>query len=116
MKKNLFTTGRICRTTFELISSFLSEKKIAGKSEKTIESYKNAFHVIGLSVDFHIPATSITKKDIEKFIDGCKERNLSEHSIAHYIRHFKAFLNGCVDERYSAVKVSGYSTPERFGS
>ena len=116
MKKNLFTTERIPRTTFELISSFLSEKKIAGKSEKTIESYKNAFHVIGLSVDFHIPATSITKKDIEKFIDGCKERNLSEHSIAHYIRHFKAFLNGCVDERYSAVKVSGYSTPERFGS
>lgn len=112
MKKNLFATTQKQHTALELIEAFLEDKKITGKAEKTIQSYSGALKTVGLVIDFSQSVESLTKKDIEKFIGSCKERNLSEHSIEHYIKHFKAFMNWCANEGYSVVSVPSYSAPE----
>ena len=112
MKKNLFATTQNQHAFLDLIETFLEDKKIAGKAEKTILSYSGALKTVGLVIGLSRSVESITKKDIEKFIGSCKERNLSEHSIEHHVKHFKAFMNWCANEGYSVVSVPSYSAPE----
>lgn len=85
---------------------------MTGKSESTVQSYASALKVISTVIDFNSPVESVKKSDIVRFIDDCKKREVSEHTIEHYLKHFRVFMNWCKEEGYSAIKIMGYSAPE----
>jgi site-specific recombinase XerD len=99
-------------TMEEAFENFLFAKSAQGVTEKTIKSYKSHFHCISKHLDTSIELSSLKKQSIHKMIASMRASNLSQNTIASYVRVLKAFLRWARDEGLCDIAISAYKTEE----
>lgn len=100
-------------------SSFLRQKQIENRTEKTIEDYKAfiAPFVRFIGADFEVSTLPLEK--VEDYILSLYNRKLADASVSCYIRHVKAFLS-FIEKKYSLpfsaseIKVPKYYRDEPY--
>ena len=103
-----YTVGRVltdherqCEGNEQLMSAFLSAKKVEGCSEKTLEYYRATLHKMLLGIDKGI--AEITTNDVRQYLSDFKERRgSSKVTIDNIRRIFSSFFSWLEDEDYIA--------------
>ena len=99
-------------TMEEAFENFLFAKSAQGVTERTIKGYKSHFHCISKHLDTSIELSLLKIESIHKMIASMRASNVSQNTIASYVRVLKAFLRWARDEGLCNVTVSTYKTEE----
>lgn len=97
------------KTSFQ---DFLFFKNAQGVTNKTISTYETHLKCVGMYLDTTTNISEITKSYIQKMITEMRKRNLSQNSIASYMRTFKAFLTWANNEGLTTVNIPRYKEEE----
>ena len=75
---------------------FISEKKALNKSDATLRNYADSWRRYQQLCQID----SITESDIYKYINALRDTGMTSHSINHYLRDLRTFLNWCINKGY----------------
>ncbi len=92
-------------TVADTFADFLTGKKAAGVSEKTLATYGQHFSAISKHLSPTIPIDGLNKADLEAMIASMRDAGLAANSIKSYTRTLKTFLSWCC--KSSCPRLSG---------
>ena len=81
-------------TLTEAVSAFLEAKEGAGLSPKTLSNYQQELDRFSTFTGEKGMA-KITPKDVTRYLNHCRDRNISRNTVASYYRTLRAFFNWC---------------------
>lgn len=96
MAKHKFKTAAKVKTTLhETFTQFIEEKQALNRSASTIKNYQVSYNIF---CEYHQFDEDTLLETLEithfyKFINHCKNNEVREQSINHYIRDWRTFLN-----------------------
>ena len=101
MKEYDFDELKQTKENMDLLSAFISAKKIEGCSEKTLCYYRNTIERLLLAVE--VTVNHITTSDIRQYLSHYQEQHLSSKvTIDNMRRIFSSFFSWLEDEDYIA--------------
>ena len=85
--------------SFELLDRFIATKKLEGRSDKTLEFYRNTVHKMLIAIDKNVKA--ITTDDLRMYLTDYQSRaNVSKQSVDNVRRNLSSFFTWLEDENY----------------
>lgn len=100
MAKHKFKAAAKVETTlYETFNQFIEEKQALNRSAATLKNYKVSYNIF---TEYHKFDEDTLLENLElshfyKFINHCKNNEVREQSINHYIRDWRTFLNWCYE-------------------
>ena len=79
-------------TVLDAFKRFLRSRQVKGLSDKTMESYRNLTAPFLSFIGDDTAMEEISPDDLEDFLDNLYGRNLSQNTVASYVRNARIFL------------------------
>ena len=99
-------------TVADTFADFLTGKKAAGVSEKTLATYGQHFSAISKHLSPTIPMDGLNKADLEAMIASMRDAGLAANSIKSYTRTLKSFLSWCNEAGITRLNIQLYKAEE----
>ena len=99
-------------TVADTFADFLTGKKAAGVSEKTLATYGQHFSAISKHLSPTIPIDGLNKADLEAMIANMRDAGLAANSIKSYTRTLKSFLSWCNEAGITRLNIPLYKAEE----
>ena len=95
-------------TVADTFADFLTGKKAAGVSEKTLATYGQHFSAISKHLSPTIPIDGLNKADLEAMIASMRDAGLAANSIKSYTRTLKSLLSWCNEAGITRINIPLY--------
>ena len=99
-------------TVTDTFADFLTGKKAAGVSEKTLATYAQHFSAISKHLSPSIPIDGLNKADLEAMIASMRDTGLAANSIKSYTRTLKSFFSWCNEAGITRLNIQLYKAEE----
>lgn len=99
-------------TLSETFHDFLTAKKVAGASEKTLLTYGQHFSAINKHLSPDVPIDKLDKADLDAMISSMRDKGLAANSIQSYTRTLKSFLSWCNEAGITQLNMARYKAEE----
>ena len=99
-------------TVADTFADFLTGKKAAWVSEKTLATYGQHFSAISKHLSPTIPIDGLNKADLEAMIASIRDAGLAANSIKSYTRTLKSFLSWCNEAGITQLNIPLYKAEE----
>lgn len=96
----------------EVYDLFLISKQSSGVSPKTIQTYRSHFRCISHYINIGEKLCFVSDFDIEKMIIKMQEKELSNNTIASYLRTLRSFSSWCKSRDLLCPKIPSYRAEE----